>query len=240
VRYLIRLNIILLSFFFTTIGTLQADCYRLIFIVNSPDQFNTVNDYIDNFFSNNLISKYRDLFASLTDENSIVIFNRGYGTGIDINSLDIIINSYNNPDLIIFFPAAVDCVRGFSFIRGTTGVIVCPIDSGVGVLLHEIGHVLFGLGDEYGGNHNIRYTSNEVGKYTNLSLSTFVEAWEQIKSETNDPLIGYYEGGLGTDTGVFRAYPDCIMRSSTGVFCPICEHIIINILEVKRLLRSNP
>ncbi len=116
--------------------------------------------------------------------------------------------------------------RGFSFKIDNWRIAVYPINLKPGVLMHEIGHALFDLGDEYQSVLAVRFSEYELAKYKNLTGKIPVPLWEEIKTQTGDTAMGYYMGGLDSSENVYRAYPDCIMRSSEGDFCPVCSYYI--------------
>jgi hypothetical protein len=115
------------------------------------------------------------------------------------------------------------------------------------ILIHELGHALAGLGDEY-------YTSN-------VSYNDFypegIEPWEPnltrllplkdlkwshlIKRGTPIPTpdnkdykqeIGAFEGGGYVAKGIYRPSNSCIMYSFDSMqFCPICREAIEKMIE---------
>ncbi|NHB69298.1 M64 family metallopeptidase [Perlabentimonas gracilis] len=117
------------------------------------------------------------------------------------------------------------------------------------VFIHELGHGLAGLGDEY-------YTSDVA--YENF-YPLDVEPWEQnittrvnfdakwadmLKPSTPIPTpqtkdfqktVGVYEGGGYMSKGVYRPYIDCRMKSNEAKgFCPVCQRAIRQVLESYR------
>ena len=114
------------------------------------------------------------------------------------------------------------------------------------VFIHELGHGLAGLGDEY-------YTSDVA--YENF-YPLDVEPWEQnITTRVNfdakwadmlepstpvptpqtkdfEKTVGVYEGGGYMSKGVYRPYIDCRMKSNEAKgFCPVCQRAIRQVLE---------
>lgn len=98
-------------------------------------------------------------------------------------------------------------------------------------ILHEIGHSLFKLGDEYSGILTFLPSEREISKYKNLTLSTYNEEWERIKELVGDDKIGYYEGGLERSRGVYHSYPECLMKSVESDLCPVCLYYVDMILR---------
>lgn len=117
------------------------------------------------------------------------------------------------------------------------------------VFIHELGHGLAGLADEY-------YTSDVA--YENF-YPLDVEPWEQnITTRVNfdakwadmlepstpvptpqtkdfEKTVGVYEGGGYMSKGVYRPYIDCRMKSNEAKgFCPVCQRAIRQVLESYR------
>lgn len=100
------------------------------------------------------------------------------------------------------------------------------------VVVHEFGHSFAGLADEYA------YDTEEVPMYPHD-----VEPWEKnITTKVNfhgkwenligkDPKAGFYEGAGYSPKGVYRAYPDCRMRTNEyPEFCPACKQAIQSVI----------
>lgn len=101
------------------------------------------------------------------------------------------------------------------------------------VVVHEFGHSFAGLADEYA------YDTEEVPMYPHD-----VEPWEKnITTKVNfhgkwenligkDPKAGFYEGAGYSPKGVYRAYPDCRMRTNEyPEFCPACKQAIQSVID---------
>lgn len=101
------------------------------------------------------------------------------------------------------------------------------------VVVHEFGHSFAGLADEYA------YEEEQVPMYPHD-----VEPWEKnITTKVNfhgkwenligkDPKAGFYEGAGYSLKGVFRAYPDCRMRTNEyPEFCPACRQAIQAVID---------
>jgi len=94
-----------------------------------------------------------------------------------------------------------------------------------GLLLHELGHSLFGLGDEYGGVDAAlpEHERTVVPFYPNVTLDPGGARFEVL---AGDP-VEVEEGALGFERGVFRPRGPCVMRdSSAGRFCLVCAPVI--------------
>ena len=103
-------------------------------------------------------------------------------------------------------------------------IIFCSLSVSARTILHEMGHALVGLGDEYDDGVDITFSEKHVSVYPNLSIHKPNRLWEQIKSELGDDLMGYYPGGLGSRSGIYHCYPLCIMQDIKDKLCPVCEY----------------
>lgn len=85
-------------------------------------------------------------------------------------------------------------------------------------LLHELGHALLGLGDEYAdeGGRIPAERAHEVVRFPNLTTDPNGARWAHIVS-------GAHEGGGGFRRGVFHPERECRMRTARrGAFCKVC------------------
>jgi len=114
------------------------------------------------------------------------------------------------------------------------------------VIVHELGHLLAGLGDEY-------YTSDvSVRDYypegiepiePNLTtLVAFEKKWKtQMDPETPIPtpdtkqynkILGVYQGGGYVAEGVYRPWQNCTMKEKLyNNFCPVCTKTILETIQ---------
>lgn len=83
--------------------------------------------------------------------------------------------------------------------------------------LHELGHALLGVGDEYAEESRIPAADlARIATFPNLSIDPSGRRWAHIVSTT-------HEGGGGYRRGVWRAERDCRMRSCRSeAFCRVC------------------
>lgn len=112
------------------------------------------------------------------------------------------------------------------------------------VVAHEFGHSFAGLGDEYA------YDSEQIPMYPHdvepwepnlTTLKNFKGKWEDlIEKGTQIPTpvgkdkqkIGLYEGAGYSLKGVYRAAPDCRMRTNENPeFCAVCRRAIIRMIN---------
>ena len=108
------------------------------------------------------------------------------------------------------------------------------------VYVHEFCHLFAGLGDEYEGDvsYNDMYPTNVEPWEPNLTtLVDFDKKWKHLVKEgtpiptplnnTASRTVGAYEGGGYSTKGIYRAWPDCLMRTLVGnIFCPVCVEAI--------------
>lgn len=120
------------------------------------------------------------------------------------------------------------------------------------ILIHELGHAIGGLGDEYE-EFTGSYTGSEPDKpnltsqttraavkwFDLIAFTTPVPTWDKggaCSTFSNPPatwsgIIGTYEGGGRLYTcGIYRPVPTCLMRSSTADFCAVCVRSIQQVL----------
>lgn len=108
------------------------------------------------------------------------------------------------------------------------------------VVVHEFGHSLAGLADEYA------YDSEAIPMYPHdvepwepniTTLKDFASKWQDMmpKKKTNakDSLaIGLHEGAGYSTKGVYRAFKDCRMRTNTHPdFCAVCQRALTHLIE---------
>lgn len=117
------------------------------------------------------------------------------------------------------------------------------------IYIHEFGHLLMGLGDEYVGT-----TAYDESMYNKRlepwepNLTTLVdfkqkELWRALlDQQTPIPTpvaehyrdcVGVYEGGGYVSKGIYRPAQHCLMNSFRGVeaFCPVCQAAIKSYIE---------
>jgi hypothetical protein len=114
------------------------------------------------------------------------------------------------------------------------------------VIVHELGHLLAGLGDEY-------YTSDvsvrdfypegiEPIEPNLTTLVAFEKKWkQQMDPETPIPtldtkqynkVLGVYQGGGYVAEGVYRPWQNCTMKEKLyNNFCPVCTKTILETIQ---------
>ncbi len=129
----------------------------------------------------------------------------------------------------------VNCTRYGGKGGGASGGIVWTYtDAGAparwtACALHELGHSLAGLADEYGSSEPAsplnRSTRKQEPPQANITLDPRGAKWRHL-------VTGAVEGGDGYDRGIYRPTRDCRMRSLTGApFCPVCADAMRRALE---------
>lgn len=115
------------------------------------------------------------------------------------------------------------------------------------VYIHEFGHSLMGLGDEYiekGNTVSALYPAGKEPWEANLTrLVNFNGKWEDMIAEgtptptiaaegstEKDWVIGTYEGGGYLEKDIYRGWPECMMKALTD-FCPVCQRAITRYLD---------
>jgi hypothetical protein len=108
------------------------------------------------------------------------------------------------------------------------------------VYIHEFGHLLLGLGDEYVGgvsyDEESMYPTNR--EPWEVNLTTLVDfrskEWSRMLpkgtpvptplTDESAEQLGVYEGGGYVAKGVYRPWPNCLMNNlhSIDKFCPVC------------------
>ena len=114
------------------------------------------------------------------------------------------------------------------------------------IYVHEFGHVLLGLADEYVGNvsYNEMYPAGVEPWEENLTTLVHFDNkdWKKMvavstpvptpNTKKYKHIVGVFEGGGYVNKGVYRPYLTCLMREfSTDQFCPVCSHAIVKHID---------
>lgn len=101
------------------------------------------------------------------------------------------------------------------------------------VVVHEFGHSFAGLADEYA------YEAEQIPIYPHdiepweKNITTKVNfhgKWENLIDKKSE--AGFYEGAGYSVKGIFRAYPNCRMRTNEyPSFCPACQQAIKQLID---------
>jgi hypothetical protein len=114
---------------------------------------------------------------------------------------------------------------------GASAVVSCDPRSMQGVLVHELGHSLFGLADEYSAASG--YTTdgepvfpNVSGPFTPATLkwADMLAPGTPVPTPDDQPhhRVGAYEGAMYSDRLRYRPSFSCRMRDLNADFCPVC------------------
>jgi len=115
------------------------------------------------------------------------------------------------------------------------------------VVVHEFGHSFAGLADEYAYEQEQTPTYPHDIEPWEQNITTLVDfdaKWKDlVKKKTPIPTpepqnakdstkAGVYEGAGYNLKGIYRAYPDCRMRTNENPeFCTVCRRIIQNVID---------
>jgi hypothetical protein len=112
------------------------------------------------------------------------------------------------------------------------------------VVVHEFGHSFAGLADEYA------YDQEQIPMYPHdvepwepniTTLADFSKKWQSMVAKgtpiptpikAGKERAGLYEGAGYSLKGVYRAYPDCRMRTNENPeFCEVCKQAISRLID---------
>ncbi len=100
------------------------------------------------------------------------------------------------------------------------------------VVAHEFGHSFAGLADEYfyDDQYGDYYPADTEPWEQNITtMADFGSKWEDIMGKDG---VSLYEGGGYKSKGVWRACPDCRMKTNGAPgFCPVCRRAIERIIR---------
>ena len=115
------------------------------------------------------------------------------------------------------------------------------------VYVHEFGHLMLGLGDEYVGDvsFNEFYPVNREPWEPNLTtlINFDKKAWKTMldssipiptpRTKEYADKLGVFEGGGYVSEGVYRPSQQCLMNqiSQTDSFCPVCQKAITGMID---------
>jgi len=102
------------------------------------------------------------------------------------------------------------------------------------IALHEIGHLIGDLADEYetpypgypegDSEPNVTYQT----EYEHIKWKNWIEGGTPLPTpEDNDYGTGLYEGARYLSEGIYRPNHNCIMRSLGVPYCPICSEALV-------------
>jgi hypothetical protein len=114
------------------------------------------------------------------------------------------------------------------------------------VTVHELGHSVVGLGDEYFTSEvTVRDYYPEGVEPVEVNLTTLVDfdkKWKHLlpadfpiptpDTDEYTNVLGVFEGGGYVAEGVFRPWRDCTMKEKVwNNFCPVCQNAFLDLFE---------
>ena len=130
---------------------------------------------------------------------------------------------------------------------GASTVFSCDPQWAPDIAIHELGHSLFGLADEYdaaGQSSNgkpVEPNVSDTAERRKLKWAALVASGTPLPTQRKGGRrvpggpVGAYEGAKYQKSGLYRPAPDCRMRTPDQPFCPVCARTI-----VERLARHRP
>ena len=115
--------------------------------------------------------------------------------------------------------ARIPRLEGEAFRRGSIAIPCTDADD----FLHELGHALWALGDEYSelDTSLTPERRSEIAERANLSTDPFGTRWKWLVG------VHPHEGAGRFKKGVFRPDRDCLMRDLAAPgFCPVCRAVL--------------
>lgn len=168
--------------------------------------------YMDRYLTTSKVRKLHDLLAGIPYEHIIILANTdNYGGGGIYNAYTLTTARHSQ-----FKP----------------------------VVVHEFGHSFGGLADEYYYDDmfvQYYYPGIEPWERNVTTLADFDSKWKDMVTldgiqkgdcTEHDPLaVGLYEGAGYQSKGVYRANPDCRMKSNVCEhFCPVCQRALRQVI----------
>lgn len=170
---------------------------------------------------------YTDRYLTVTDQTKIA----SAVSGTNADAVIVLVN---------------ESKYGGAGIYGSYAMASSDNERSLPVVIHEFGHSFAGLGDEYydsevatEGFYPLDVEPWEPNLTTNVN---FESKWkDMIEGGTAVPTpneaewagkVGMFEGGGYMNSGCFRPYLDCRMKSNEPErFCPVCEKAIIKMID---------
>ena len=132
-----------------------------------------------------------------------------------------------------------DLDRGTTNMDGTPSVVTqtCNTNRSDSTIVHELGHAIALLGDEYADDGMPPYDGGEPD-YRNLTKQTDITQCKWAHWVSRDhPEIKLVPGGYRCPSGCFHPSTDCCMISNYPPFCAVCtERIVQRLYEVVSLV----
>lgn len=193
--------------------------------------------------------------SGITDPNNEIVKNTLLGSSynvIDVDRYLMCLNVWKMHEIADDAPYDVIVIVANSKKYGGGGIynFYCTVNN-TGeradyVIVHELGHLIGGLGDEYFTSEvSVRdyYPVGVEPVEPNLTtLTDFESKWKSMMdAETPIPtpdarayqnVLGVYEGGGYVAEGVFRPWRDCTMKEPIyNHFCPVCSKTLLEVID---------
>ncbi|MEE9393898.1 MAG: M64 family metallopeptidase [Planctomycetota bacterium] len=116
---------------------------------------------------------------------------------------------------------------------GCGGSVACYAganSSSLGIAIHELGHSVFGLADEYDyGSSNPTYTGGQFSQVnvSNQDAAAMTAAQSKWHYWIGLEGVSAFEGAAYHPFGVWRPKSNCLMRNLGQPFCPVCREEVI-------------
>jgi hypothetical protein len=105
------------------------------------------------------------------------------------------------------------------------------------ILVHESGHAIGALGDEYSDPPNPGYSTNDIEPNT-TTKTNFSQikwnAWIDVSTPIPTPFntdyaetVGLFQGAHYNSTGWYRPFQTCRMNDINDIFCPVCKEALV-------------
>ncbi len=193
--------------------------------------------------------------SGITDPNNEIVKNTLLGSSynvIDVDRYLMCLNVWKMHEIADDAPYDVIVIITNSKKYGGGGIynFYCTVNNSSErsnyVIVHELGHLIGGLGDEYFTSEvSVRdyYLVGVEPIEPNLTtLTDFESKWKSMMDpETPIPtpdarayqnVLGVYEGGGYVAEGVFRPWRDCTMKEPLyNHFCPVCSKTLIEVID---------
>ncbi|MEW6161606.1 MAG: M64 family metallopeptidase, partial [Verrucomicrobiota bacterium] len=106
-------------------------------------------------------------------------------------------------------------------------------EQGSEIMLHELGHLFAGLGEEYSGSGVLAAETPNTTTETRpdwIKWRAWIDPTTPIPTPNaaNDARVGLFEGAAYNQFGWYRPKFDCKMRTLGVPFCEVCSEAIIN------------
>lgn len=241
-----RLNVVFLAEGYTSgqLGNFRADATNTANILLATAPFAEYASYL-NFFAIAVASAQsgsdHPTWRQFVDTYFNSTYDSFYDTLISIPAgasgqgrVDALLNTYV-PGANLAILLVNDNTPGGSDGGGRTAISAIAPNSLSAIPVHEAGHVLAGLGDEYPYANpgypdieepNTTRETNRVAIKWNAWIATDTPV-PTPPTGTYDNTVGLFEGAHYHATGWYRPKWNCLMGSFYGAFCEVCSEALV-------------